>query len=596
MVKYQHFDTLARMGYRKDIQILRGVAVLLVVLFHLSAFKSGFLGVDVFFVISGYLMAVMYTPGSDFIARRARRLLPAYFATIAATLLVAALVTTPNDYRQVAEQSLFATAFVPNVGFWLQESYFDKSAFKPLLHLWSLGVEIQFYLLVPVLAWTINRWRASFWLILIGSALFCFAVVEVSPKTSFFWMPLRLWEFLLGFGVARYYQGPRRGWIGLLAAIALLCIPLLPVDAANHPGAIAALICLATAAVLAFGMPARVEAIGTPLEMLGSASYSVYLAHFPVITLLAYEPFEGTRLEARPLVYAVVIIASLMLYKLVERPFRKRAAWIPFAALSIPALCAAGFAVQRLTVPAEQMPIYQALEDRGPYRCGKLNRLLNPLADYCVLTNVENPTGRVLLAGNSFADSIKSTFASAAEAQGVEVLFPVDPDTLEPIADAIVLHYSASGIDSAKIERLVSSGPRVSLIMPVPTWEDSVPKLLARGERPKRTLSDYQKAHEPILSQLRAIQGLEIYEPAEILCDPQCAVLSENGKPLYFDHGHLTLTGSETLRPLFDEILRSVVTKNAPATSSPIVDKIRIVERRQRNVRRARADDPALSR
>lgn len=585
------------MGYRKDIQILRGIAVLLVVLFHFGfpAFRSGFLGVDVFFVISGYLMAVMYTPDSDFLSRRARRLLPAYFATIAATLLVSIAVTTPNDFRQVAEQSIFATAFVPNVSFWLQESYFDKGTFKPLLHLWSLGVEIQFYLLVPALSWAFNRWRASFALILIGSAALCFVVVQVSPKTSFFWMPLRLWEFLLGFGVARFYRGPRRARVGLLASVILLCIPLFPVDTADHPGSMAALICLATAAVLAFGIPARIEAIGTPLEKLGSASYSVYLAHFPVITLLAYEPFEGTRMETTPLVCTLVLAASVLLYKLVEQPFRTRAAWLPFAAAGIPALCIAGFAVQSITVPAAQMPIYQALEDRGPYRCGKLNRLLNPTAKYCVLTDVENPTARVLLAGNSFADSIKSTFASAAEAQGVEVLFPVDPDTLEPIADAIVLHYSASGIDSAKIERLVSSGVRVSLIMPVPTWKDSVPKLLAQGELPKQSLPDYRKAHESIMAELKAIPGLEVYQPADILCAPECAVMSE-GKPLYFDHGHLTLTGSEKLRPLFDEILRSVVTKNAPATSSPIVDKIRIVERRERNVHRARADDPALSR
>jgi peptidoglycan/LPS O-acetylase OafA/YrhL len=136
------------MQYRKDIQILRGLSVLLVVLFHLeiAGFKSGFLGVDVFFVISGYLMAVLYNPSKqkDFFLKRAKRILPAYFAIIILTLIACIPLTVPSDYNQVATQAAFATGLSSNIGYWLENSYFDKSAFKPLLHLWSLGVEIQF--------------------------------------------------------------------------------------------------------------------------------------------------------------------------------------------------------------------------------------------------------------------------------------------------------------------------------------------------------------------------------------------------------------------------------------------------------------------
>ncbi len=193
------------MEYRKDIQILRGISVLLVVLFHLEigGFKSGFLGVDVFFVISGYLMAMLYNPERkwEFFVKRARRLLPAYFAIIVLTLLACMLITTPNDYDSVVKQTLFATFFTSNIGYWIENSYFSKSAFNPLLHLWSLGVEIQFYLLLPLLYWLFSKIRGSYFVVLLGSLVACFYMTGISPKTAFFMLPFRLWEFLLGYGI-----------------------------------------------------------------------------------------------------------------------------------------------------------------------------------------------------------------------------------------------------------------------------------------------------------------------------------------------------------------------------------------------------------
>jgi len=129
------------MRYRKDIQILRGIAVLLVVLYHLGigGFNSGFLGVDVFFVISGFLMAVLYDQNKkmEFFKKRSLRLLPAYFVTIAATVVASILIVTPNEYNQVVEQSVYADLFASNIGYWMQNSYFSRSEFNPLLHLWS---------------------------------------------------------------------------------------------------------------------------------------------------------------------------------------------------------------------------------------------------------------------------------------------------------------------------------------------------------------------------------------------------------------------------------------------------------------------------
>lgn len=124
------------MQFRTDIQTLRALAVAAVLLFHFQVpgFASGFLGVDIFFVISGYLMMVLYVPEKGaigFYERRAKRLLPAYFATILATLAISWFVTIPPDFKQVAEQAVWASALSSNVGYWMQNSYFSKIDFNP---------------------------------------------------------------------------------------------------------------------------------------------------------------------------------------------------------------------------------------------------------------------------------------------------------------------------------------------------------------------------------------------------------------------------------------------------------------------------------
>lgn len=599
------------MEYRKDIQIVRGISVLLVVLFHLeiAGFKSGFLGVDIFFVISGYLMAVMYDPlkKKDYFLKRAQRLLPAYFALVAATLLASMFIVKPNDYSQVATQVWFATFFTSNIGFWLENTYFDKAAFKPLLHLWSLGVEIQFYLLVPALYWTFKRFKLSYLLFLIGSALLCFVVVGISSKTSFFWLPFRLWEFLIGFGVAKYlYKGQaaksdKLAWLGLLALVALICIPFIEIDGNakgfqhGHPGMIALFISLAAAVTLSFGLPKKIEdhAVSGALEKIGGYSYSIYLAHFPVIVLFLYEPFAGTVLKTSGpvqslILIALIVCASALLYIGVERPLRgrkKSLRWVFVGAIATLGVVQAGSLIQSTLIPRKEMLIYQAWFDRAGYRCGKINRILNPGSPTCELTeSLTTPAKRILLLGNSHADSIKNTFAAEAQSRNVSVYFMVDNTPfaagLEAIVrdaqavniDTIVVHSSASSVNPKMLSRLAELAQEknidLAFIMPVPTWRDSVPQTLLKNQRegfvlPSQNIEDYEKIHSVLIDGIAAIRAanFKVYPIAGSLCSDGCRMISDDGKPLYFDGSHLTLTGSRVLAGVFDAVIDDVLTQ-----------------------------------
>lgn len=595
------------MVYRKDIQMLRGIAVLLVVFFHLEVpgFNSGFLGVDVFFVISGYLMAVMYNPTKkkEFFVKRAKRLLPAYFAVVLVTLLLALVITVPSDFSQISSQAVFATFFASNIGFWLQNSYFDKAAFKPLLHLWSLGVEIQFYLLVPAFYWLFKKIKVSYLLVLVVSALLCFLVLRVSPNTSFFLLPFRIWEFLIGFGVAKYIHkernnGARLAWFGCASMLIIIGISFANINGVSfsflngHPGLASLSISLATAGYLSFGIPEKVQQnpISGVLEKLGGYSYSIYLAHFPVIVLYLYQPFGGTVLKATNIwqsfmLAALVISASAILYGLIEKPFRSNKyvlRWSLASAIVVFSVSFMGVLVQKMFIPEREMLIYQAWTDRGSYRCGKMGRIINPTAISCEITKPNKaPSNRVLFVGNSHADSVKTVFAEAAQAKNVSLYFmaegiPLMTGGISPQnsikeaqtknADSIVLHYSPGSIDYKTIGQLAimakDANIHLAFVMPVPVWGKHIPTVLLKNLKnsevlPIQSFSDYANSNSDLINGIEKLDSnkLRIYNIADIFCKPTCRLISDSGKPLYFDTNHLTLTGGEMLMPTFDRVL-----------------------------------------
>lgn len=578
------------MKHRNDIQIFRGVAVIFVVLYHLRVgiFASGFLGVDVFFVISGFLMQRLYGDNSNplsFYSRRARRLLPAYFATIAATLAAAYFVTLPVEYEQVVQQAEFAAAFASNIGFWMQNSYFAHTEFNPLLHLWSLGVELQFYLILPAMVALNRKFRWSTLSLTAISLVACLAAVTISPKLSFFMMPLRVWEFGLGMLVAqRPEQDGRWQWPSLLCAAGILAVPALPVDGEalsvfwGHPAGAALLVTLCTAGLLAFRLPSQMvdSWIGIALQRLGDISYSVYLAHFPVIVLYHYAPFHGTQLgDGSPgdiaVLLALIAIATCAIYFGFERPGPRF--YSPRRMLlSAGSVVAAALILQALQLSrydAGDRLIFAALRDRGPYRCGKFFRILHPSESFCPIAD---ETGqRIMLVGDSHADAIKETFARMAQRHGLTTYFAVGNDPLlSPGLNvdwltgqarllgvrAVFFHYSPPNLSLATIESaraaLEHLGIATILIEPVPVYADSVPQLLYRARHgrepvPVQTRQSYHAGSRDLERYLRSTPSIGVIDPSETLCTPICRLADAGGRPFYFDSGHLTLTGAEQL-------------------------------------------------
>lgn len=351
--------------FRPDIQFLRGVSVLLVVIYHadFGVVPAGFLGVDIFFVISGFLISGMVMSDNfslgDFWFRRARRILPAAMAVLAATLLAAPFFLTEDVRAEAAEQAWGALLFVSNFVLWGQSGYFDAAAeTKPFLHFWSLSIEEQFYAFLPVMIMVLPSrfWRPALLILAISSLAACFWLVSRDVSAAFYLPVTRWWELLIGSLLASVtLPRPSTGAVRIARLVALAVIAalaLFPTGGLPHPGLAALVICLATAVLLGFPPPSdRANPIYQAVVRLGDISYALYLVHWPVFVFIR-AAYDG---NAGPLPMGVATILSLLLAVLlhvsIEQPFRripKQKAWKLATGLAI---AAASIAVLPVVLP-----------------------------------------------------------------------------------------------------------------------------------------------------------------------------------------------------------------------------------------------------
>lgn len=335
------------MKYRPEIDGLRAIAVTAVVLYHMGlGFSGGYLGVDIFFVISGFLITRIIHQEmekgeftiSGFYERRVRRIFPALFVLLAVVLAVGWFVMLPRDYSLTMRGAVATTLFGSNILLWYGAGYFaPASELNSLLHTWSLAVEEQFYLLFPLLLLLGHRFarrhlRAACMLAAIASIAAAALVARHSPDAVFYLTPFRAWELLAGSLLA---IGPQtapsnrivRELTGLAGIAAMIGSVLMFTPLSSAPGN-EVLAVLGAAAVLhatAEGPTLATRMLSLrPIRYVGAISYSWYLWHWPLIVLVKFR----TDLHPGPAAIAGMLAGSFVLavlsYHFVEQPFRRR--------------------------------------------------------------------------------------------------------------------------------------------------------------------------------------------------------------------------------------------------------------------------------
>ena len=425
--------------FRLEIAGLRAIAVISVVLFHLKipGFQGGFVGVDIFFVISGYLITRNILADArtgrfsfaGFYIRRTRRIYPALVFTVAATFIIGALWCSPPMFRELAKESTHALLSIANIQYWRQSfSYFAPNSDElALLHFWSLSAEEQFYLVWPILIVLAHRINRTFEIIAaagLASLVAAALVARSDPSAVFFLMPFRIYEFAIGalvLLVEKRAPLSRFAATGVQAAgLAGTIASVLLFDASMSHMEVAALLpCLGAAAMIWAGSVARVSILLTNRVMvwIGAISYSLYLCHWPIIFFgrFIFGDDASTPLALFAMTVLMIACAAAM-YRLVERRFirphaERGASFAKFAA---------GFAAIIVSTVAVTHATF--LSQGLPWRMSTAQAELAQLQSFPGerdIPAIEGPL-RFALVGDSFATQYLPGLASLAEQQAMK--------------------------------------------------------------------------------------------------------------------------------------------------------------------------------
>jgi peptidoglycan/LPS O-acetylase OafA/YrhL len=605
--------------YRADIDGLRAVAVLAVIAYHAfpQALPGGFVGVDVFFVISGYLITGIVAREiaagrfslKAFYARRARRILPALAVVLAFALAAGWWVLSPKQLETLCRHVIGGVTFSSNLVLWKESGYFDSdAALKPLLHLWSLAIEEQFYLAWPLVLLAFWRWRVGLTVAIVVASLgACIVLSRESAATAFFLPHTRAWELLAGAmlvwlpPLAARWRHAASG----LGALAIAGACVLYDGSLTYPGALALAPTLGAALLIAAGPSAALNrALSRPAAAwLGRISYPLYLWHWPLLVFAliynGYDPLSAPQIAA---VLAVTLLLSALTHVVVERPIHLQRR-VPvarvitgFASLLVVAGTAWATADYRPTAEAKDKRLADLYADGDSFDIDATMR------EACNFHDARTKTARaaidpsctppgagrgvVLLWGDSHAQSLwygidrlaaPGTVALIAASACGPRLDDLTPGALDTAAchasnraarDYIRQHHPRRVLvaqreghertDWAALAHFVREhGGELVLIGPSPQWLPSLPLRYAQVlDASPRYLADGLDAsilqtNDRLRAAYPAGGAVRYVSLIDALCKPQgCLAMTDSAEPLKLlirDYGHLTPAGSETV-------------------------------------------------
>ena len=443
-------STFPARSYRPDIDGLRALAIISVVLNHAGVplITGGFTGVDIFFVISGYLIGgqiysevlagnFSYLP---FYQRRAKRILPAFYAVLVFTLLAGLILLSPDEATKLGRDAFAACLSISNIFFFGFANYFDaRSSLHPLLMTWSLGVEEQFYAVIPLLLVLIARLRRNLILpaivaVVVLSFALAWVVVGSAPMRAFYLLPERAWELGIGVALAVYEIRGKRlqlpdpvvQLVGLLG-LALMVAPFFLIDAHSlfpGPGALPSVL----GAALLIAVPSsffnrRLLAL-PPVVFIGRVSYSWYLWHWPILAFLRVASDDKLPVSVGLLAVTAAFALAVLSYFFIEQPFR-RSTLAPvtllkryaLASLFLAAICAGIWMSHGLP---QRFPALAQMEASGHLLlqdpCLEASQDKPNLSPVCYGASANRPV--VALWGDSHAAALAPGLRALAQAQG----------------------------------------------------------------------------------------------------------------------------------------------------------------------------------
>ena len=620
-VPYRGSEVLgAKLRYFPHIDGLRAIAILPVVAFHVDVaiIPGGFTGVDIFFVISGYLITsiiIREIRGNtfsilEFYKRRALRILPAYVAMTLFVLIASYWISLPDEAERLGKSVISSAFFISNIYFWRITDYFSPdSAYEPMIHAWTLSVEEQYYILIPILLLIVARFFGAhfvtiFALLTVASFGLAAALLETHELATFYLLPMRAWEFgagslvaLAGIDISRTRRfGTPLALIGLvLIAWSMFGLS----QQSSFPGPNAAFAVVGATLLIVFGPGSFVgNALSSrPAVALGRISYSLYLWHWPLIVF--YRSWFGPELHALEIAFliAVSLVVATFSFFFIEQPFRTsqmrgypggRVTGIGLACLLF--VGAFGLTVTQIgnrwgghSTEIRQMASFIGYRaSNTPHPCfihARTPGLINaydPVA--CLPEDATKHT--ILFMGDSHAEHLMSAFADVYsnfnwQFAGATGCFPNPDSTKRWYCPSLYRdfifnnHLPKGGVDTVilsmrwtkenleKADRLLQAlfenVNKVILIGPTPEYEAGFPRLKARAmTRNQDGVADYLRPEVQDLDQIMIarvwpddVEYISIYD--QICPSGNCRETLSDGTPLISDYGHYTASAAREI-------------------------------------------------